>query len=47
VNGSARDDVKGRLESKDISGTYRDTVVYVKGKDRWRDVFFQSTKVQP
>lgn len=42
------DDVKGRLDSKDISGTYRDTVVYVKGEDgRWRDVTFQSTKVQP
>jgi uncharacterized protein (TIGR02246 family) len=42
------DDVKGRVDSKDISGTYRDTVVYVKGKDgRWRDVFFQSTKMQP
>jgi ketosteroid isomerase-like protein len=41
------DDVKGRLDSKDLSGSYQDTVVYVKGKDgRWRDVTFQSTKVQ-
>ena len=41
------DDVKGHMSSNEISGTYRDTVVYVKGKNgQWQDVNFQSTKVQ-
>lgn len=42
------DNVQGHLGSNEFSGTYRDTVVYVKGKNgHWRDVNFQSTKVQP
>jgi ketosteroid isomerase-like protein len=41
-------DVKGTAGGNDISGTYRDTVVYVKGKNgKWQDVNYQSTKVQP
>jgi ketosteroid isomerase-like protein len=41
------DDVKGHMGTNEISGTYRDTVVYVKGKNgQWQDVNFQSTKVQ-
>jgi ketosteroid isomerase-like protein len=40
-------EVKGHVGANDISGTYRDTVVYVKGKNgQWQDVNFQSTKVQ-
>jgi ketosteroid isomerase-like protein len=42
------DNVKGHVGPTDISGTYRETVVYVKGKNgQWQDVYFQSTKVQP
>ena len=42
------DDVKGKIDDTEISGAYRDTVVYVKGKNgQWRDVNFQSTKVRP
>jgi ketosteroid isomerase-like protein len=41
------DNVKGHMGSNEISGMYRDTVVYVKGKNgQWQDVNFQSTKVQ-
>jgi ketosteroid isomerase-like protein len=43
-----RDTLKGHTGSNEISGTYCDTVVYVKGKNgQWQDVSFQSTKVQP
>jgi len=42
------DNVKGHMGATEFSGTYRDTVVYVKGKNgQWQDVSFQSTKVQP
>jgi len=41
------DNVKGHMGSTEISGTYRTTVVYVKTKNgEWRDVTFQTTKVQ-
>src|SRR6266852_3912907 len=41
------DNVKGHMGSNEISGTYRDTVVYVKMKNgQWQDVSFQATKVQ-
>ena len=41
------DNVKGHMGSNEITGTYRDTVVYVKGKNgQWQDVNYQSTKVQ-
>ncbi len=41
------DNVKGHIGSKEISGTYRRTIVYVKMKNgQWQDVTFQSTKVQ-
>ena len=41
------DNVKGHMGSNEISGTYRTTVVYVKTKNgQWRDVSFQTTKVQ-
>jgi ketosteroid isomerase-like protein len=41
-------DIKGHIGANDISGTYRDTVVYVKRKNgQWQDVNYQSTKVQP
>ncbi len=41
------DNVKGHMGSNEISGTYRTTVVYVKTKNgQWRDVTFQTTKVQ-
>jgi ketosteroid isomerase-like protein len=40
-------DIKGHIGANDISGTYRDTVVYVKGKNgQWQDVNYQATKVQ-
>ncbi len=42
------DNVKGHMGSNEFSGTYRHTVVYVKGKNgQWQDVSFQDTKVQP
>lgn len=42
------DTAKGRVGSNEFSGTYRKTVVYVKGKNgQWLNVNFQSTKVQP
>jgi ketosteroid isomerase-like protein len=41
------ENVKGHMGSNEISGTYRTTVVYVKTKNgQWRDVSFQTTKVQ-
>ena len=41
------DNVKGHMGANEVSGTYRTTVVYVKTKDgQWRDVTFQTTKVQ-
>ncbi len=41
------DNLKGRMGSNEISGTYRTTVVYVKMKNsQWQDVTFQTTKVQ-
>jgi len=41
------DNVKGHMGSTEFSGTYRDTVVFVKGKNgQWQDVSYQSTKVQ-
>ena len=42
------DNAKGRVGSNEFSGTYRKTVVYVKGKNgQWLNINFQSTKVQP
>jgi ketosteroid isomerase-like protein len=42
------DSAKGRVGSNEFSGTYRKTVVYVKGKNgQWLNINFQSTKVQP
>jgi ketosteroid isomerase-like protein len=42
------DSAKGRVGSTEFTGTYRKTVVYVKGKNgRWLNINFQSTKVQP
>src|SRR5712692_508784 len=39
--------VKGRMGSNEISGTYRDTAVYVKTKNgQWQYVNYQTTKVQ-
>ena len=41
------DNVKGHMGSNEISGTYRDTAVYVKMKNgQWQYVNFQTTKVQ-
>jgi ketosteroid isomerase-like protein len=42
------DNVTGRVGSTEFSGTFRRTVVYVKGENgQWLDIYFQSTKVQP
>jgi len=39
--------VKGHMGSKEISGTYRETAVYVKMKNgQWQYVNYQETKVQ-
>jgi len=39
--------VKGHMGSNEISGTYRDTAVYVKMKNgQWQYMSFQTTKVQ-
>ena len=39
--------VKGHMGSNEISGTYRDTAVYVKMKNgQWQYVNYQGTKVQ-
>ncbi len=41
------DNWKGHMGSNEISGTYRDTCVYVKMKNgQWQLVSFQTTKVQ-
>lgn len=41
-------DIKGHMGANEFSGTYHDTVVYLKGKNgQWQDVNYQSTKVQP
>ncbi len=40
------DSLKAHSGSNDISGAYRQTVVYVKGNDgQWKDVYFQTTKI--
>jgi ketosteroid isomerase-like protein len=45
---STREDtIKAHRGTTDISGTYRQSVVYVKGRDgQWKDVYFQTTKMQ-
>lgn len=41
------DNIKGHIGSTEFSGTYRETVVFVKGKNgQWQDVSYQATKVQ-
>jgi ketosteroid isomerase-like protein len=41
------DNIKGHIGSTEFSGTYRETVVFVKGKNgQWQDVSYQATNVQ-
>jgi ketosteroid isomerase-like protein len=42
------DNARGRMGSTEFSGTYRKTLVYMRGKNgQWLNINFQSTKEQP